>query len=311
MPGLPLIAVCIATYKRPRYLSRLLESINCLQCDGFHVHIVVADNDACGDARSLVEEWGTEAAFPFTYVIEPERGIASVRNRLVFEARTLAADYLAFIDDDEIVSEQWLNRLVSTARSQSAGVVTGPVIFTFSTSVPDWVSGGGFFQRNEYPDGTVVSDFYTCNVLIDLSCLECFDRPFDTRFSLTGGSDVFLANQLVRQGVKIVWSSEAVVYETVPQSRATASWLIRRWYRFGMVRTRILFILEPGLQPRIMRVAKCIAWFVQALLSVLPSVMQGKAPLVHALQRCAIAAGGIAGAISSISYQEYKETHGE
>jgi glycosyltransferase involved in cell wall biosynthesis len=311
MTNMPLVAICVATFRRPRYLSKLLESINGIQVEGYYPHVIVVDNDSNGEARRIVEEWGGESVLPYTYVIEPVRGIAAARNRLVTEARAIGADYIAFVDDDETVSQRWLTSLLCSARSNGADVATGPVVYTYDADVPRWMSAGEFLQREEFPEGTRVSDFFTCNVLINLDCLNGLEQPFDDRFSLTGGSDIFLAQQLVRNGIRIVWSDEARVYETVPPSRATVSWLMRRWYRNGMVRTRILFILESGLAPRLVRLAKCCVWLVRGVVSIVPSVVRGKAGVVRSLQRCAQAAGGLAGAISMISYKEYNRTHGE
>jgi hypothetical protein len=198
-----------------------------------------------------------------------------------------------------------------TACQHEADVVTGPVVYTFGPDVPTWVSTGGFFDREALPDGAKITEFFTCNVMIRLGCLETLDEPFDHRFGLTGGSDIFLSQQLARLGAKMVWSSEAVAYETVPASRATVSWLMRRWYRYGMIRTRIAFIQHPDLAPRIVRVSKCCVWLLRGTLNLLPGAVRGRASLIRALQGCAMAIGGIAGSITTYSYKEYNQVHGE
>ena len=60
------------------------------------------------------------------YALEPIVGIPYARNRAL-EMAMAADDLIAFLDDDEVPSEQWLAELLRVWREYSADVVFGPV----------------------------------------------------------------------------------------------------------------------------------------------------------------------------------------
>ena len=119
------VAICVPTFKRPIGLSRLLDSLRMMNIDGISVHLIVADNDPEGSARSIVQDHASVAPYPVTYIVESVRGLTSVRNRLVAEARSHGVTFIAFVDDDETVDEQWLTTLVTEATLRDADGVAG------------------------------------------------------------------------------------------------------------------------------------------------------------------------------------------
>ena len=98
------VTVCVATYKRPDGLRKLLDSLQ-QQVDAPPFEIVVVDNDREESARRVVEAAKGDPAI--RYLVEPRRGLAQVRNRSVAESQ---ATFLAFIDDDEWATPRWLAR---------------------------------------------------------------------------------------------------------------------------------------------------------------------------------------------------------
>ena len=75
------IAVCIATFRRPELLARLLQSIRELELPAdIEIEVRVVDNDASGSAESTVGQFSDLTP---RYAIEPERNIALARNRAI------------------------------------------------------------------------------------------------------------------------------------------------------------------------------------------------------------------------------------
>jgi glycosyltransferase involved in cell wall biosynthesis len=64
--------------------------------------------------------------WPLRYVVEPRRGLSFVRNRAISEARAARADFVAFLDDDEVATAPWLTELLRVQGRYAADVVTGP-----------------------------------------------------------------------------------------------------------------------------------------------------------------------------------------
>src|SRR5579863_5817026 len=138
------IAVCVATFRRPKLLQKLLNGIANLRFVKAaipKITVIVVDNDASETARMVC----SRAAFPWglKYVVEPKRGIAEARNRALKEVGD--ADFVAFIDDDEVPGNEWLDELLSTQAKCDADVVAGPICPSFTGDVPEWVRISGFF----------------------------------------------------------------------------------------------------------------------------------------------------------------------
>ncbi len=227
------IAVCICTYKRPELLKRLLEQLSCQEAEGrLSFSVVIADNDAECSAESVASEFARNSHLQITYCTEPQRGISATRNRAVANA---AADFIAFIDDDEFPSPQWLGNLMRTLDECSADGVLGPVLEHFDEQPPAWILKGNFFQRPTYPTGTKLDwpNTRTGNVLLKAELFHGMSEPFRPKFR--SGEDQDFFRRMMEKGRVFVWCHEAPVYEVVPPARWKRTYLLRRALLFGSV----------------------------------------------------------------------------
>jgi GT2 family glycosyltransferase len=232
------VALCAATYRRPEGLARLLDAIAALQSPqvpDLVLSVVIVDNSSAAEARAQVAAAGDRCPWPLYYIAEPRRGITFARNAALDQARALGCDFAAFIDDDEAPAPLWLAALLAAQRRSGATVILGAVEPVFPPQTPDWLIAGRFFETHAFADGAEIQDAHTANVLIDLRQLTALGLRFDHRYALTGGEDTMLFRDLLDAGGRIVYAADAVVYETVPASRARLTWLLRRWYRTGNV----------------------------------------------------------------------------
>ena len=226
-PKTPHITVCICTYRRPEMLRRLLEGLSRLApSKRFTYSVVVAENDAEQSAATTVREFAATASFPVTYTIEPERNIALARNRALNFA---TGDFAAFIDDDEFPEPDWLVRLFETCERTGASGVLGPVRPHFDQPPPSWIIKGRLCDRPEHSTGTVLgwSQARTGNVLLKRDILSGIAEPFRPAFG-TGGEDQDFYRRMMSRGCVFIWCNEAVAYETVPPSRWTRSYMLKR-----------------------------------------------------------------------------------
>ena len=308
------VAVCIVTYQRPVWLGELLRSLTRTslmgQAEGGHTPlVVVVDNDAAGSARATVESASAGVPCPVRYEVETRRGISHARNRAVAIAQESGAEFVAFVDDDEVVTPGWLGELMAIQAAHGADIVSGPVVPRFDEGVPAWIIRGGFFARTRYATGTLRQNGATNNCLIACRLFQGRPEPFDPRFALTGGSDMHFFKQVARDGGRIVWADSAVVEEWVPQSRARVGWLLQRAYRGGNAFTLSERLLDRSGSWLVGRAVKGVGRTVQGALLVLPSMLLGRAPAVRALQKTALGAGTLA-AILGHRYHEYRAVHG-
>lgn len=236
--GAPRVAICVASYRRPRGLFALLGALDGLAFDGPApaIRVVVVDNDASGSARAVCENARSWLRHPLDYVLEKRRGIPVARNAAL--AAALDADWIAFVDDDETPEPRWLEALLRAQERYAADVVTGPVAPRFAGPVPRWVVEGGFFASEPLPEGARLPAAYTNNLLVRTACLAGLPSLFDERMDPMG-EDTELFSRLADGGARIVWTSEAVVHELVPATRARLPWILRRAFRIGLAASNI------------------------------------------------------------------------
>jgi glycosyltransferase involved in cell wall biosynthesis len=188
--------------------------------------VVVADNDEKQSARQMVQDFDMRAPIRAVYCVEPEQNIARARNKALEHA---TGDYVAFIDDDEFPATNWLANLIETFLVYHADGVLGPVKAHFEKPPPKWATKGGFFDRPTHETGYQVTprEARTGNVLLHRRMLEGIREVFDPQFG-TGGEDVDFFTRMMAQGRVFVWCNEAPVFESVPTSRCSRGYLLRR-----------------------------------------------------------------------------------
>ncbi len=232
------VALCVATFCRPQGRARLLAALAELETPAFEpfdLAVVIVDNSPDAEAREQISRLAVDFPWPMHYVSEPRRGITFARNTALEKASALDCDFVAFIDDDEVPGPRWLNALLVAQRHSGAAAVVGAVRPVFPAGTASWLISGGFYETPCFADGTEVTDAYTGNVLIDLRRLAALGLRFDHRYALTGGEDTMLFRDLRDAGGRIVYAADAVVFETVPETRTRLRWLLQRWYRTGNV----------------------------------------------------------------------------
>lgn len=306
------VAVCVATYRRPIYLQRLLRSLSelsFLRQPQPDLSIVVVDNCEEKSARAVVESARGDMPWQLRYAVEPRRNIALARNRAVELALQDGAEWIAFIDDDEVAAPQWLDELLNAQQRYGAAVVGGPVIPRYHSSAEPWVIRGGYFDPPRWRTGSVVKMVHTNNSLVARD-LVSRGPPFDPAFGTSGGSDTHFFLRARRSGISFVWADEAVVEETISASRTNARWILQRAFRVG---NAYVFcersIDSPG---RVVpgHIIRALARISLGSLLLSGVLFGGRATVVRALCKISHGLGALAG-VMGVRYREYVRIHGE
>jgi succinoglycan biosynthesis protein ExoM len=303
-----LVSICIITYQRPKGLRRLLESLNRLTFDKIvtpNLEVIVIDNDASSSASQLCQEIQSNFQWVLKYGIEPQRGISYARNQSI-SCVSQDADFIVTIDDDEVPESFWLEQLLLVQQQYNADVVTGPVIARFEEDIPEWIEKGKFFEQSRHSTGKQMKVAFTNNVLVRAEVLKKLDKVFDDRFAITGGEDSHLFMRLYRDGYKIVWADEAIVYEWVPKSRTKLAWILRRNFHGWSAQSLLERELYPSLKVQAIRLAKGSGLILLGFLGLLLSLVQGKYAAIAAILNICRGAGTFAGFLG-IRYEEYKK----
>ncbi|WP_164990433.1 glycosyltransferase family 2 protein [Agromyces albus] len=239
---MPELVVAIPTFRRAEALRNALTAVraqvdveNGLADAPMHCSILVIDNDSAGSGEQIALEIGAK------YVIEPQPGIAAVRNRALGECEHARA--VLFIDDDEIPEPGWLRAMIEMYTATKPTAVAGRVVTHIPEVVEPWVSKGGAFDRPIRTRGQLIREAATNNLLLDLDGVHRLGLSFDERFGLTGGSDSMFTLQLTRRGGTIRWAEDAVVIEQEDPRRFSPRWVLMRTFRFGNTSARVRIAL--------------------------------------------------------------------
>lgn len=307
------VAVCICTFRRQKLLRELLRGLAKLTFRKVSVprlEIIVVDTpDDSGSAQEICET--VSLPWPIKYVVEPRRGLTYARNRAIAEAG--AVDFVALIDDDEVPSAQWLDEHLWAQAEFEADVVSGPAMPKYAPDVADWVKGGGFFDRQVLATGTSRRACPTNNVMVGTHVFERVPK-FDDAFALSGAEDTDFFLRVSTAGYKIVWSQEAVVFESVSAKRGTVAWILRREYQTGNGWIFAEASLDNRLRSWILRFSKaCGHVLIGSANALLRSVLLDRAAVVRYLRRVSLGIGMLAALVGHrfLAYQYVPVNQGD
>lgn len=259
------IDVCVPTFRRPDMLKRLLAALASQSLtDAACLRIIVIDNDEEKSAEAVAIQAARNHNIDLVYEAEPQPGISYARNRAL-EIST--SELIAFVDDDEIVPQNWLDALVETLLGTGADVVFGPVLGIVPPDAPQWAKEHPRNIRAKRKTGDDVVVGATGNVLMRRSALGAPELRFREDFALSGGEDLEFFTRMKGLGARFVWCEEAIAYEHLPTDRLTISWIRQRAYRSGQSYARVVLANTDGNRfPRILRKTIILAAAIIALL---------------------------------------------
>lgn len=243
------VSVVIPTLNRHAALARALASVigQRLPQDA-RAEIVVVDNSPDGNAAGLVAGISSGAGpdRPVRYLRVPRPGVASARNAGIAAAR---GDWIAFIDDDEEAAPGWLAALIALARRGGADAVFGPVRARAEEGREIGPFAAYFSRRVVAADGQDVTDRHaylgTNNSMFSAACCASVAGPFEERLNSIGGEDSLFLRRLVLDGRRFAWAAGAEITEWVPPRRLTWTYVRRRRFLSGQIRTFVHEMAHP------------------------------------------------------------------
>lgn len=234
------VTVAVCTYQRPTQLKNGLDALwrqsGKLPSKG--IQVVIVDNDSAGSARAIIEQSSPPEGWSLSYFVEPRPGVSFARNRCLKES---SSDLIAFFDDDEEPSPNWLTCLLETYCRTNANAVFGPVLSVFDQVPPSWIKECAAYKRPRFSTGQKINweNSRTGNVLFERRMADYVGGGFDERFASSGGEDVLFFAMAERFGASLVWSDGAIVEERVPRERMRVNYLIRRSFKGGQTWGRV------------------------------------------------------------------------
>jgi succinoglycan biosynthesis protein ExoM len=230
------VSVCIATYKRPELLAKLLESLFVQKIrENIEFEIIVVDNDPCTSARFVINDFVKAGRTNIKYFTQPTKNISLTRNKSVAES---SGEYIMFIDDDEIAAPEWIQVMLDTVTKYNADGAFGRVLSHFDEGTPEWIIKNPLYNRKSLPTGSLALLTRSGNCIIKSELLKNIQGPFDPEYGITGGEDTHLFSKLRKKGAKFVNCYEGWISEYVPPERATLNYILKRSFIKGNNFTR-------------------------------------------------------------------------
>lgn len=301
------VVVCIPSFRRPQHLRLTLKSLAAQRTDR-RFAVVIVENDAMGcESVPVATEFLQAGRFQGLCMIEPRQGNCHAINA-AFEtalATFPAANHFLMIDDDEIASKDWLEIMARAAEATGADLVGGPVQPNFDDDMKRGLRRHPAF-RPAYDISGPVPVIYGCgNCLITRSVFARLGDPaFDVRFNFLGGGDTDFFVRCRQAGMKFHWAAEAVITETVPQSRTNPGWLALRGLRIGAINYHIEVKAARTPWSRVKLLAKMLAMLPLSLFRAGLLVLTEHKALI-ALHPMTVAVGSALAAVG-IEPQPYK-----
>ena len=249
------VSIIIPTKDRSRDLKDVLISLQLAKAPDFSFEILVVDNASTDDTKQTVSDFFK--TLPIRYIFEPKLGLHNARNRGLKES---AGDILAYIDDDILISKNWLCAIPLCFNLPDVVMATGNCFPLFDDSAPDWLVR--FWNRRsvirEQPnyfwplsiirfsqqESTRISPslVWGCNFLIkkqfllDARGFHPDALPSDLKF-YRGDGESYLGRIAESMGLLALYNSELSIFHKVHKSRMTESYFAQRGYNEGITRS--------------------------------------------------------------------------
>ncbi len=230
MTNAVLIDICLCTYRRSHLANTIDSLIEQNLSEQIEVRLLVADNDEQESARSLVEEKAAKAPFQVKYIHAPANNISIARNACLDE---VDADYIAFIDDDEIATPHWLRELLGHLTENDLTATFGPAHAVYPQDTPVWILHKSYHSNIPHQRNGVIETGHTCNGLLKYTDSKIRSKRFDLSKGKTGGEDTAYFFELYEEGAQYGYCEKAEVFERVSPDRISYAWLSERKYRYG------------------------------------------------------------------------------
>jgi len=252
------VSVVLCTYSSEMYdhFKEAAESVLSQTHDEIELVVIVDGTEAV--YTNAVEEYG-DYANVVLHCNEENVGLLESRNTGVKLAN---GDVVAFIDDDAIADEQWIEELVRTYERTDAIAAGGKMI-------PDWVAGKPSFLPAEFywligvthrgfPDASVeVRNTNGSNISFRRNVflkLDGFDPAIGGRTgdaNLQGGETELCSRMRAHYDQGVMYNPDAIVAHKVFEYRTRPRWLLDRAFWQGYSKRGMeVFVPESSAEER-------------------------------------------------------------
>lgn len=269
------LSLVIATYNRAASLLDTLKSVVRQSAPSEQWECVVVNNNSSDNTADSFAEFVREYPdYNIRMVNEPSQGLSYARNRGIREG---VGEYIAIIDDDEHIAEDFIASYIELFDSVPEAVAAGgPIVAEYPAGRPKWMScyterpiaNTMYFgeQVCEFPKGRIPGGG---NMALRRSAIRRYG-VFDTSLgyvgeSLIGGEECDLFERLQIAEAKYYYVPKAVMYHIIPKEKLSKEYLSKLSYNVGVSQLRRAKVYRRVGRVRFMEIGKWVATLFIAL----------------------------------------------
>ena len=240
-----LLSILMPTHNRADILPIALKSFESLSIPAeWQAEMIIVVNACSDNTCEVLDQHIDKLPFPTRYVIEPIAGSSQARNRGVEEAR---GEVFVFVDDDVLVSPDWLTELMNVFDTTPADFVGGPVrLWWHAIERPEWFTPDfdSLLAAKEHGDEIIELDSPTSVITINIAYrrkifdqVGNFRRDLERRGKGTGSyEDVEFNTRALDAGMRLFYAPKAAVQHWVEPSRMSFPAMSKMIFYVGQAR---------------------------------------------------------------------------
>jgi len=262
----PLVSVIICTYNRCESLAKTLEGLARMSVPSdLTWELLVIDNNSSDRTSETVRSFTScGTALPLKYFFEPIPGLSYARNHGIQESH---GAIIAFIDDDVVVSREWLTEVRNAFQQYDPICVGGRVLLHENNPLPSWWDKRYEVPVGKFDRGTSVIVYSEGDGrLIGIGANMMFKRIAFEKYGLfrtdmgkkpdhiNTGEETDMVQRLRKRKELIIYYPNALLYHCPSAERFSKNYLRQHYYGFGS--WSFLRELEGPQPPRILGIPR-------------------------------------------------------
>jgi glycosyltransferase involved in cell wall biosynthesis len=242
------ISVIIPTRNRAHVIVKTLDSLAGQVFPLENYEVIVIDNASTDETKKVVDDYMNKIS-NLKYFYEAKPGLHNGRHRGATEA---FGDILAYLDDDVIVSGNWLEGVYEGFQDSSVGIVTGNILPHFEETSPKWLdlqweecSYGrvlGWLSLMDFGDTMkyIRTDYVCgCNIAVRKDLLmKCNgfhpDSMPNELIRYRGDGETAVVGKIRNLNYKTLFNPKASVFHIIDKNRMTPKYFYRRAFAQGI-----------------------------------------------------------------------------
>jgi glucosyl-dolichyl phosphate glucuronosyltransferase len=236
------LSVIIPTRNHAQLVSDLLNTLAAQESAAFPWEVLVIDNGSTDQTAHMTKQKCQALPIDIRYIYEGRPGLHNGRHRGALEAR---GKFLAYLDDDVLVTPAWIRGVERLSKGQ-ADAVMGRVLPKWEVRPPGWLKAlsrepgflslldmgaGGFYIDPRFVYGD--NFFIAAKTVFKLGGFHPDGMPANL-LRFRGDGEYGLMLKFKAAGMRAWYEPLATVYHRIPRERMSVDYLCRRSYAQGI-----------------------------------------------------------------------------